>query len=216
MYLDLFCIIYIFLSLDWGSPPAPGFWRIVSGITFLLHWEEKRGEEKKLDLEKLDFLNSLASFVCIHKMSKHALDCAWVSGCVRGMCTLSLGLVGRRPGVGLWHAVSSIHSRRECIWIWVGSCVEQRESGDTRRPPGLPSLPQTLLAFAVELLKSCNKANVCFPILWTFILPSRLNYKVLCWVIITGPCYSLSLPLACLGLFEHTVNHPAECLIVHW
>lgn len=108
-------------------PPPPFPSRIiVSGITFLLHCEEKRGEEKKLGEEKWTGL-AYFSQLCVQVPER-----VWVSGCAHRMCVM-FGVCWVE-GLVLGSGLLSLHSLGGRVFGSEQALWEHREPRKTRKP----------------------------------------------------------------------------------
>lgn len=130
------CIIYILLSLDWRfRPPAPLPRRIVSGITFLLHCEEKQGEEKKLGEEKWTGLEYFSQ-LCVH-----VPEWVWVSGRAHRMCVM-FGVCGTKAWCWVLVCFPCTQSWRKGIRVWTGPMGTQgaKQNQKATQTPSFSSL----------------------------------------------------------------------------
>lgn len=160
-----FCIIYVLLSLDLRLPTCP--W-VLKNNGFTHHILPALGGEgkKKRNEGKRNWLDSLNSWVSFVHSSKDVL----VSGHIHGMCTLSLGFVGTRPGTEPDVLFPPYVLSRSVFGSgpWVGPEGTNQEKPESHQDSHL-FLPWTLLASNVGSLKSCKEAAVCLTALQTSI-----------------------------------------------
>lgn len=117
-----------------------------------------------------------------------------------------------RPGAGLWCAVSSIGSQRECVWLRIGPCVGTEGARRHQRFLELSSLSSSnSLSVHVELLKSPEEADTCLLSCGPgACLPDRIVNSSVCFISLIH--FPLTLFYGLPGLVRAQIKAPHEYL----